>query len=67
MPATPDSSLIYLPPSLPSAPYLPARLAHPLQAVFDELCSILDGGDPKKTELRKGKTNVVMFVGLQGE
>jgi hypothetical protein len=35
--------------------------------VFEELCSILDGGDPKKTELRKGKTNVVMFVGLQGE
>lgn len=27
---------------------------------------MLDGGDPKKTELKKGKTNVVMFVGLQG-
>ncbi|KAL4440590.1 hypothetical protein ABPG75_003591 [Micractinium tetrahymenae] len=36
------------------------------KAVFDELCAMLDGGDPKKTELRKGKTNVVMFVGLQG-
>jgi hypothetical protein len=37
-----------------------------VQAVFDELCSMLDGGDPKKTELKKGKPNVVMFVGLQG-
>jgi hypothetical protein len=36
------------------------------QAVFDELCAILDGGDSKKTELKKGKTNIVMFVGLQG-
>ncbi|PRW05785.1 signal recognition particle 54 kDa 2 [Chlorella sorokiniana] len=36
------------------------------KAVFDELCAMLDGGDPKKTELRKGKNNVVMFVGLQG-
>jgi len=27
---------------------------------------MLDGGDPKKTELKKGKTNIVMFVGLQG-
>ena len=34
--------------------------------MFDELCSMLDGGDPKKTELKKGKPNVVMFVGLQG-
>ena len=38
-----------------------------VQAVFDELCAMLDGGDPKKTELKKGKANVVMFVGLQGE
>lgn len=38
-----------------------------LQAVFDELCAMLDGGDPKKTDLKKGKTNVVMFVGLQGK
>lgn len=44
------------------APWLPC-----CQAVFDELCAMLDGGDPKKTELKKGKTNVVMFVGLQGE
>ena len=35
--------------------------------MFDELCSMLDGGDPKKTELKKGSPNVVMFVGLQGE
>lgn len=46
---------------------LSAPLAPPLQAVFDELCSMLDGGDPKKTELKKGRPNVVMFVGLQGE
>jgi signal recognition particle subunit SRP54 len=36
--------------------------------VFDELCAMLDAGgaDPKKLELKKGKTAVVMFVGLQG-
>lgn len=38
-----------------------------LQAVFDELCAMLDSGtNPKKLELKKGKPNVVMFVGLQG-
>jgi signal recognition particle subunit SRP54 len=37
------------------------------KAVFEELCSILDGsGDSKSLELKKGKPNVVMFVGLQG-
>lgn len=37
------------------------------KAVFDELCSMLDSGtDSKKLELKKGKPNVVMFVGLQG-
>jgi signal recognition particle subunit SRP54 len=37
------------------------------KAVFDELCDMLDCGiDPKKLELKKGKTSVVMFVGLQG-
>lgn len=36
------------------------------KAVFEELCSMLDGGDGKKTELKKNKPNVVMFVGLQG-
>lgn len=35
------------------------------KAVFDELCSLLSSGE-KKPELKKGKTNVVMFVGLQG-
>jgi signal recognition particle subunit SRP54 len=35
------------------------------QAVFSELCAILDPGT-KKLEPKKGKTNVVMFVGLQG-
>lgn len=39
----------------------------PLQAVFDELCSMLDSGkDPKELELKKGRPNIVMFVGLQG-
>lgn len=38
-----------------------------MKAVFDELCAILDSGtDRKKLELKKGKPNVVMFVGLQG-
>mmetsp|Transcript_3620 Transcript_3620/g.7845 ORF Transcript_3620/g.7845 Transcript_3620/m.7845 type:complete len:471 (+) Transcript_3620:271-1683(+) len=37
------------------------------RAVFEELCEMLDAGvDPKKLELKKGKTSVVMFVGLQG-
>ncbi len=36
------------------------------KAVFDELCDMLDSGiDPKKLELKKSKTSVVMFVGLQ--
>ncbi|KAL6760898.1 subunit of the signal recognition particle [Haematococcus lacustris] len=38
------------------------------KAVFDELCAMLDSGitDTKKLELKKNKTAVVMFVGLQG-
>lgn len=41
------------------------------KAVFDELCAMLNSGvDPKDTgkrqDLKKGKPNVVMFVGLQG-
>ena len=37
------------------------------QAVVDELCAMVDsGGDVKQVELKKGKPNVVMFVGLQG-
>ncbi|KAK9805289.1 hypothetical protein WJX72_011358 [[Myrmecia] bisecta] len=37
------------------------------KAVVDELCGMLDSGlDDKKQELKKGKPNVVMFVGLQG-
>lgn len=37
------------------------------KAVFDELCEMLDSGaDPKKLEFKKGKQQVVMFVGLQG-
>ncbi|KAG1678183.1 hypothetical protein FOA52_016120 [Chlamydomonas sp. UWO 241] len=42
------------------------------KAVFDELCAMLDsaGGDPKEIapipELKKGKTTIVMTVGLQG-
>ncbi|RAL44525.1 hypothetical protein DM860_011802 [Cuscuta australis] len=35
------------------------------QAVFKELCKILDPGKPSFTP-KKGKTSVVMFVGLQG-
>ncbi|KAH1240436.1 Signal recognition particle protein 2 [Glycine max] len=35
------------------------------QAVFNELCKILDPGKPSFTP-KKGKTSVVMFVGLQG-
>mmetsp|Transcript_3182 Transcript_3182/g.5456 ORF Transcript_3182/g.5456 Transcript_3182/m.5456 type:complete len:506 (+) Transcript_3182:110-1627(+) len=38
------------------------------KAVFDELCELLDSGvgDTKKLELKKGKSTIVMFVGLQG-
>lgn len=41
------------------------------KAVFNELCNMLDGGDAKsevkaKFVPKKGKPNVVMFVGLQG-
>jgi len=38
------------------------------KAVFDELCAILDSSpaEPGKLEIKKGKPNVVMFVGLQG-
>lgn len=35
------------------------------KAVFDELCSMLDPGT-KPATLKRGKPNVVMFVGLQG-
>ncbi|KAF9665176.1 hypothetical protein SADUNF_Sadunf16G0094800 [Salix dunnii] len=35
------------------------------QAIFNELCKMLDPGKPSFT-LKKGKTSVVMFVGLQG-
>ncbi|KAG8379812.1 hypothetical protein BUALT_Bualt07G0128400 [Buddleja alternifolia] len=35
------------------------------QAIFNELCKILDPGKPAFT-LKKGETSVVMFVGLQG-
>ncbi|KAG6429953.1 hypothetical protein SASPL_108010 [Salvia splendens] len=35
------------------------------QAVFNELCTILDPGKPAFTP-KKGKPSVVMFVGLQG-
>ncbi|MED6201258.1 hypothetical protein PIB30_093084 [Stylosanthes scabra] len=35
------------------------------QAVFNELCKILDAGKPSFTP-KKGKPSVVMFVGLQG-
>lgn len=35
------------------------------KAVFDELCSMLDPGTAPVT-LKRGKPNVVMFVGLQG-
>ncbi|KAL9267961.1 Signal recognition particle subunit SRP54 2-like protein [Drosera capensis] len=35
------------------------------QAVFNELCKMLDAGKPSFTP-KKGKTSVVMFVGLQG-
>jgi signal recognition particle subunit SRP54 len=41
------------------------------KAVFNELCNMLDGGEAKseikaKFVPKKGKPNVVMFVGLQG-
>ncbi|KAK9677224.1 hypothetical protein RND81_11G129200 [Saponaria officinalis] len=35
------------------------------QAVFSELCKLLDAGKPSFVP-KKGETNVVMFVGLQG-
>ncbi|KAI8558956.1 hypothetical protein RHMOL_Rhmol04G0136600 [Rhododendron molle] len=35
------------------------------QAIFNELCKMLDTGTPSFTP-KKGKTSVVMFVGLQG-
>ncbi|PPS15564.1 hypothetical protein GOBAR_AA05021 [Gossypium barbadense] len=35
------------------------------QAIFNELCKMLDPGKPAFTP-KKGKTSVVMFVGLQG-
>lgn len=35
------------------------------KAVFDELCAMLDPGT-KPATLKRGKDNVVMFVGLQG-
>ena len=36
------------------------------KAVFSELCSMLDPGT-EPYQLKKGKSNVVMFVGLQGK
>jgi hypothetical protein len=36
------------------------------QAVFNELCSMLDPGKPAFVP-KKGKPNVIMFVGLQGK
>ncbi|XP_020198273.1 signal recognition particle subunit SRP54 2 [Aegilops tauschii subsp. strangulata] len=36
------------------------------QVVFTELCNMLDPGKPVFTP-KKGKPNVVMFVGLQGQ
>ncbi|KAJ0986809.1 hypothetical protein J5N97_005165 [Dioscorea zingiberensis] len=35
------------------------------QAIFNELCKMLDPGEPSFTP-KKGKTSVIMFVGLQG-
>ncbi|XP_056162168.1 signal recognition particle subunit SRP54 2-like [Syzygium oleosum] len=35
------------------------------QAIFSELCNMLDPGKPSFTP-KKGKTSVIMFVGLQG-
>jgi signal recognition particle subunit SRP54 len=36
------------------------------KAVYDELCAMLNSGvDPASQQLKKGKPNVVMFVGLQ--
>ncbi|KAI3915204.1 hypothetical protein MKX01_035463 [Papaver californicum] len=35
------------------------------QAIFNELCKMLDTGKPSFTP-KKGKTSVIMFVGLQG-
>lgn len=36
-----------------------------LQAVFEELCEMLNPGNPPY-QPKKGKPNVIMFVGLQG-
>ena len=36
-----------------------------VQAVFDELCAMLDPG-VAPFQPKKGKSNVIMFVGLQG-
>lgn len=36
------------------------------KAVADELASLLDSGGAKPADPKKGKPNVVMFVGLQG-
>ncbi|KAL6779796.1 SRP54 [Auxenochlorella protothecoides x Auxenochlorella symbiontica] len=36
------------------------------KAVFDELCSMIEGGQAAQQEFKKGRTNIVMFVGLQG-
>ncbi|KAL5703616.1 signal-recognition-particle GTPase [Ranunculus cassubicifolius] len=38
---------------------------HPFQAIFSELCNILDPGKPSYTP-KKAKASVIMFVGLQG-
>ncbi|KAL3736806.1 hypothetical protein ACJRO7_025696 [Eucalyptus globulus] len=35
------------------------------QAIFNELCNMLDPGKPAFTP-KKGKTSIIMFVGLQG-
>ncbi|OMO78549.1 hypothetical protein CCACVL1_14314 [Corchorus capsularis] len=36
------------------------------QAIFDELCNMLNPGKPPCFTPKRGKTSVVMFVGLQG-
>lgn len=54
---------------LPCDLTLPRPKASPFisQAVFDELCSMIEGGQAAQQEFKKGRTNIVMFVGLQGE
>ena len=37
---------------------------HTMQAIFNELCKMMDPGKHSFTP-KKGKTSVVMFVGLQ--